>query len=125
MKIFRDCSDNEEDFKDFQKKLEEDDLELRIYLDGCSHDDFVSALIKIGTLLDITTDYLDFAQNYIRETSKDKKQRFRMLNKFLNDLNKRVNMEFGFDEDTLTIEEGVLHDSELHLFVRKCDFLKR
>ena len=127
MKIFRDCSDNIDDLNDFQKKIEEDDFQLKIYFDKCSHRDFISALIKIGVLFDIIGDYINFLNPELKKAieENDEKKRDRKINKFLNDLNRRINTEYDFDQDTFIVEEGVLYDGEIFLFVRKYDFIRK
>ncbi len=127
MKIFRDCTDNVDDLNDFRKKIEKDDFQLKKYFDECSHRDFISALIKIGVLFDIIGDYIDFLNDELKKVieSDDKNKKDRKINKFLNDLNKRINMEYDFDQDTFIVEEGILYDGEIYLFVRKYDFINK
>lgn len=127
MKIFRDCSNNIEDLNDFKRKVEEDDARLKAYFDKCSHRDFISALIKIGVLFDIIGDYMNFLNPELKQAIKedDEKKKDRKINKFLNDLNKRINVEYDFDQDTFIVEEGILYDDEIFLFVKKYDFISK
>lgn len=84
MKIFRDCSDNIDDLNDFQKKIEEDDFQLKIYFDKCSHRDFISALIKIGVLFDIIGDYINFLNPELKKAieENDEKKGIEKLTNF-------------------------------------------
>ena len=127
MKIFRDCSNNIDDLNDFKKKIEQDDIKLKAYFDECPHRDFIFALIKIGVLFDIIGDYIDFLSPELKKAimENDESKKDRKINKFLNDLNKRINVEYDFSQDTFIVEEGILYDGEIFLFVRKYDFIKK
>ena len=84
------------------------------------------ALADLGTLIDTVAIYLDFIKPQIDETIKNKNlnSRNRKMNKFIKDINTKINLEYGFDKDTVVVEEGVLFDGELYLFISKAHFIK-
>ena len=126
MNFFRDLSDDTEGFKDFEKKRSDDDEKIKKYFDECNHKDFISAMLHLGSLLDTIAIYCDFSRNWLQEAiennnSRSQKRRF---NKFVRDLNEKINLEYDFPDDTITIEEIVLFDGELFLFFDKSNFIK-
>ena len=122
MKLFKDLTDKTEDMMEFKKKQDHDDEMLKEYFLDCSHKEFVSAMINIGTLFDIISTYCSFLDmNSLVNTTKS---RDRKINKALNDLNKRINLEYDFDEEITIVQEGVLYQDEIYLFINKCQFIK-
>ena len=122
MKLFKDLTDKTEDMMEFKKKQDHDDEMLKEYFSVCSHKEFISAMINIGTLFDIISTYCFFLDmNSLVNTTKS---RDRKINKALNDLNKRINLEYDFDEEITIVQEGVLYQDEIYLFINKCQFIK-
>lgn len=126
MKLFKDLSEDLEAVQDFNKKELDDDEKLKKYFDKCTHKEFISSLMYLGTLFDTITTYINFILPQIHDTIRNTEgnKRSRKMNKYLKDLNLRINSEYGFDKDTVIIEEGVLFDEQLYLFINKCRFLK-
>lgn len=126
MKLFKDLSEDVESAQDFKKKELYHDEKLKKYFDKCTHKEFISAIMHLGTLFDTITVYLSFIQPQIDDTIKNLEgnNRNRKMNKYIKDLNTRINSEYDFDEDTFVVEEAVLFDGELYLFINKCRFLK-
>ena len=82
--------------------------------------------MDIGILIDVTTTYLGFLKPQIDDalTEKDTTVKERRINKFMKDLNERINIEFSFDKDIVIVEQCVLFDGELYLFFNKAQFVK-
>lgn len=126
MKLFKDLSNNPDDVKVFKEKELEDDRKVKAYFDNCDHKRFLIALMKLGTLVDIITTYLDFLKPQINEALQlDNSKKDRKINKYIRDLNERVNNEYGFDKDNIIVEQCILFDGELYLFFNKSQFLKQ
>lgn len=126
MKVFKDLTDKTEDFEDFKRKQFDDDEKLKKYFEKCNHKQFLQALMDIGILIDVTTTYLGFLKPQIDDalTEKDTTVKERRINKFMKDLNERINIEFSFDKDIVIVEQCVLFDGELYLFFNKAQFIK-
>lgn len=126
MKVFKDLTDKTEDFEDFKRKQFDDDEKLKKYFEKCSHKQFLQALMDIGILIDVTTTYLGFLKPQIDDalTEEDTTVKERRINKFMKDLNERINIEFSFDKDIVIVEQCVLFDGELYLFFNKAQFIK-
>lgn len=126
MKLFKNLSDDPEAIKNFTKKQFDDDEKLKKYFDQCTHKEFVSAIMHLGTLFDITTTYLDFILPQINEAIQTLEGNAldRKMNKYIKDLNLRINSEYNFDKDVVVIEKGVLFDEQLYLFINKSYFIK-
>ena len=125
MKIFRDLTDNVEEMEDFNKKVHDDDAKLQKYFETCSHKEFISCIIDIGVLLDSVATYFDFLNPKMAlAIGGDEDKRSRKINKYLNDLNHKINEEYGFDKNTFIVEEGVLYDNHVYLFINKSQFIK-
>lgn len=125
MKIFKDFTNSKEDFDLFREKTFQDDEKVLRLLEGYSHKEFISAIMQLGTLMDLITDYLEFLKPQINESmTLSEKTRNRKLNKIAKDLNTLVNTESGFDGNTYIIEDLVLYEGELFVFVDKSQFLK-
>ena len=125
MKVFRDLTEKPEDFKDFEQKQFDDDEKLKKFFDKCTHKEFTQAIMDIGVLIDITTTYFDFISPQIKEfINLDPKKRNRKFNKFATDLNIKINNEYFFDDDVSILEDMILFDGEIYLFLNKTAFLK-
>lgn len=126
MNFFRDLSDDVEGFKDFEKKRSDDDEKIKKYFEECNHKDFISALLHLGSLLDTIAIYCDFVRDQLQEAIENNNSRNqkRKFNKFVRDLNEKINLEYDFPDDTITIEEIILFDGELFLFFDKSNFIK-
>ena len=126
MKLFKDLTNDEVGMNDFRKKIIDDDKKLLEYLENVSHKDMVFAIMHLGTLFDTIATYSFFMeeQNKKELDNENITSRNRKFNKYLNDLNKRIVSEYGLDENVFIIEEGVLYDREIYLFVNQCNFIK-
>ena len=69
MKIFKNITEKD-DFIDFEQKQLDDDQEIKKYFENCTHKQFISGLMHLGTLIDIMTTYLDFLKPQIDEAIK-------------------------------------------------------
>lgn len=121
MKLFKDLTDNTEDMMEFKKKQDQDDENLKKYFMNCTHKELVSSIMHLGTLFDTVAVYFHFldVEAMINANGRDRK-----INKALNDLNKKINLEYEFDDNIAIVEEGVLYDGEIYLFINKCQFVK-
>lgn len=125
MKIFKDFTNSKEDFDLFREKVLQDDEKVLNILEGYSHKEFMSAIMQLGTLIDLITDYLEFLKPQIDESMNlSEKTRNRKLNKIAKDLNTLVNTESGFNGDTYIVEDLVLYEGELFIFIDKAQFLR-
>ena len=124
MKLFRDLTEQEEEMQVFKKKKYDDDENVKKYLENCSHKEFNFAILHLGVFLDTVATYSDFMDDYLDKIIKSEENKDKKLNKFLRDLNKKINNEYNFPKDTFLVEEGVLFDGELYLFINKSHFLK-
>ena len=124
MKLFRDLTEQEEEMQVFKKKKYDDDENVKKYLENCSHKEFNFAILHLGVFLDTVATYSDFMDDYLDKIIKSEENKDKKLNKFLRDLNKKINNEYNFPKDTFLVEEGVLFDGKLYLFINKSHFLK-
>ena len=125
MKLFRDLTDQEDEFEVFMKKVHDDDENIKKLLEDCSHRDFNAIIMHLGVFLDTVATYSDFMEEYLAEVVKLKgNSRDKKLNKFIRDLNKKINNEYNFSDDIFLVEEGVLFDNQLYLFINKSHFIK-
>ncbi|MBR6515613.1 MAG: hypothetical protein IKT40_02025 [Bacilli bacterium] len=126
MSFFRDLTDDIEGFKDFEKKRDDDDAKVKKYFDQCNHGDFVSSLLHLGSLLDTMGMYFDFINDQLEDARKmeNKRSQKRKINKFIKDLNEKINLEYDFDKDTVIIEEIVLFNDKFFVFFDKSHFIK-
>lgn len=125
MKIFKHIT-NLEEFEDFKQKQTDDDKKIKLFFENhCDHKQFLSSLMHLGTLIDIITTYLDFLKPQIdKALTFDDPKRDRKLNKYMKDLNERINMEYGFYKDIVIVEQCILFEGELYLFFNKSRFIK-
>lgn len=124
MKIFKNITEKD-DFIDFEQKQLDDDQKIKKYFENCTHKQFISGLMHLGTLIDIMTTYLNFLKPQIDEAIKlDGVKRDRKINKHMKDLNERINIEYNFEKDVVIVEQCVLFENELYLFFNKFRFIK-
>lgn len=126
MKIFEDLTTRPEEFEDFKKRQFDDDEKLKRYFDKCDHKQFLFSLIKLGVLLDDITTYFEFVSPLIQQiidNEKDRKNDGKIM-KIIRDLNKKINLDFGLDEDVSIVEQCVLFDRDLFIFFDKAQFIK-
>lgn len=124
MKIFKNITEKD-DFIDFEQKQLDDDQQIKKYFENCTHKQFISGLMHLGTLIDIMTTYLDFLKPQIDKAIKlSEVKRDRKINKYMKDLNERINMEYNFEKDVIIVEQCVLFEKELYLFFNKSRFIK-
>lgn len=124
MKIFNDFTDDQEGMNAFMNKQFEDDQKIKNYLDTCSHKEFNFAILNIGDLLKTISIYFGFIDPQIQEAIKNKQGTSRKMNKFIRDLNQKINLRYELDEDLSIVENLVLYNGELYLFVNKNKFLE-
>lgn len=125
MKIFNNLTENEEAFKIFMDKQQEDDNNVKKYLNDCSHKDFVFTLIRLGTLLNTVATYTGFVQEQLNNAIKlDNNLRNRKISKIVKDLNEKINDKYNFEKSTTIIESVVLYDNELYMFINQFKFIK-
>lgn len=124
MKLFRDLTEQEDEIAEFKKKQFDDDENIKRYLENCSHKEFNFAILHLGVFLDTVATYTTFMGEYLEKIIRSNGNKDKKLNKFLRDLNKKINNEYGFSDDILLVEEGVLFDNELYLFINKSHFMK-
>lgn len=126
MNFFRDLTNDTEGFEDFERKRLDDDEKIKKYFDKCNHKDFVSAILHLGSLLDTIAIYCDFVRDQLQDAIDNSvpKNQKRKLNKFVRDLNEKINLEYNFPDDTVIIEEVILFNGELFLFFDKSNFVK-
>lgn len=126
MMLFRDLTDDVEGFKDFEQKRIDDDEKTKRYFDKCDHGEFISSILHLGVLLDSVAVYFDFLEDQIQEAlqSPNITSKKRKINKFIRDINTKINTEYDFDDKTIIVEDVVLFDGQLYLFFSKTHFLK-
>lgn len=126
MVFFNDYTEDIDAFRDFRKKQFDDDQKVKDYFDKVEHKKFISSLLKLGTLIDTIAIYFDFIKPQVYESIKNPslQSRNRKMNKFIKDLNAKINLEYGFNEDTIIVEEAILFEDEIYLFFNKAHFLK-
>lgn len=124
MKIFNDFTDDQEGMNAFMNKQFEDDQKIKNYLDTCSHKEFNFAILNIGDLLKTISIYFGFIDPQIQEAIKNKQGTSRKMNKFIKDLNQKINLRYELDEDLNIVENLVLYNGELYLFINKNKFLE-
>ena len=125
MKLFRDLTEQNEEMAEFKKKQFDDDENIKKYLENCSHKEFNFAILHLGVFLDTVATYTTFMGEYLEQLINSKNQnKEKRFNKFLRDLNKKINNEYDFPDEVVLVEEGVLFDGELYLFINKSHFLK-
>lgn len=124
MKLFRDLTGQEDEIAEFKKKQFDDDENIKRYLENCSHKEFNFVILHLGVFLDTVATYTTFMGEYLEKIIQSDGNKDKKLNKFLRDLNKKINNEYGFSDDILLVEEGVLFDNELYLFINKSHFMK-
>lgn len=124
MKIYNDFTDDQESMNAFMNKQFEDDQRIKDYLDTCTHKEFNFAILNIGDLLKTISIYFGFIDPQIQEAIKNKQATSRKMNKFIKDLNQKINLRYDLDEDLSIIENLVLYDGELYLFINKNKFLE-
>lgn len=123
---FRNLTEDENGFEDFRKKLYDDDDVIRTYFECCTHKQLIASIMHLGTLFDTISIYLSFIEEQIGEAIQitNEQTQNRRMNKLIKDLNKRINSEYDFNKKTEIIEEAILFDGELYLFVNKMKFIK-
>lgn len=126
MAFFKDLTEDVDGFNDFKKKQFDDDEKTKKYLDNLEHKEFISALLNLGTLIETISIYMGFIEDQINETIKNTstQSRNRKMNKFIKDLNIKINLEYDFDETTVIVEDCVLFEGEVFIFFSKSQFLK-
>lgn len=124
MKIYNDFTDDQESMNAFMNKQFEDDQRIKDYLDTCTHKEFNFAILNIGDLLKTISIYFGFIDPQIQEAIKNKQATSRKMNKFIKDLNQKINLRYDLDEDLSIVENLVLYDGELYLFINKNKFLE-
>lgn len=125
MKIFKDLTDNEEEFKDFIEKQNENDSNVKEFLKNCGHKDFVFTLIRLGTLLNTIATYTSFVQEQLNSAILlEENSRNRKISKIAKDLNEKINEKYNFEKDVSVIELIVLYDGELYMFINQLKFIK-
>lgn len=126
MSFFRDLTDDEVGFQDFNKKQIDDDERLKQYFEKSNHKDFTFAILHLGVLLDTIATYCDFMKEQLQDMSQETSSRSlkRKANKFVKDINDRINSEYNFDDDTVIVEEMILFEDEFYLFFDKSHFIK-
>ena len=126
MGFFKDLTEDVDGFTDFKKKQFDDDEKVKRYLDSLEHKEFISALLHLGTLIETISIYMDFIRDQIDDTIKNTsaQSRNRKMNKFIKDLNIKINLEYDFDEKTVIIEDCILFEDEIFIFFNKSQFLK-
>ena len=126
MNFFRDLTDDIEGFKDFEQIRNDDDEKVKKYFDQCNHGDFISSLLHLGSLLDTMGMYFDFIDEQLEDARQmtNKRSQKRKINKFIKDLNEKINLEYDFNENTIIVEEIVLFEDQFYLFFDKSHFIK-
>jgi len=116
----------EDEFEDFKLMQYEDDKKLKELFDKQTHREFQFSLINIGVMLDIVRTYFVFEQqknkNILLNLEKDKVKN-RRVNTILSELNTKINLRYGFDDDTVIIPCLAIYKEELYITIQKTKFI--
>jgi len=117
--------ENEEEFNAFMKMQHDDDAKLKAKFQEYTHRQFQYCLINMGIMLDIVRGYFYFEREKITETivklEKDKIKN-RRVNRMMKELNQKINLRYGFDDETEIIPSLAIYEEEGYLMIDKSLF---